>query len=195
MNIETSEVHPATVVDRFVRSLPFGTSVELGSYRYLPKTVSDERVVFRISASRVLPEFRRRGQTLDAGQEIAFHSRVRIGFRGKLRHIPMIDFKASRIDVCDLSGLTSLRKEFGINQAVFYASGRSYHMYGLTLLTHEEWLRFMYRLLLLNDDQMECVDARWVAHRLLAGYSALRWTLNSAYYQSIPTLVHSPAFA
>lgn len=195
MNAETSNEHPAAVIDQFVQSLPFGTSVELSTYSYVPKTIGDERSVFRVSAPRILSEFRRKCRSLDPGREIAFHSRVRLGFRGKIRHIPMIDFKASRIEACEIGGLAALRKEFGIDQAFFYSSGRSYHMYGLMLLTQQEWLRFMYRLLLLNDDEAECVDGRWVAHRLLAGYSALRWTLNSAQYQSIPTLVQTPVFA
>jgi hypothetical protein len=196
MNMDMSQEHPSAVIDRFVRTLSFGTTVEFSSYRYVPQTVRDERSTFKVAARRALREFQRRRQLLDNGLEIAFHSRVRVGLRRRLRHIPMIDFKTTRIDSHHLCALAELREDFGIKEAVYYSSGRSYHMYGLTLLTHDQWLRFMYRLLLLNDDdEVQCVDSRWVAHRLLAGYSALRWTLNTAHYQSVPTLVPQTAFA
>lgn len=38
-----------------------------------------------------------------------------------------------------------------------------------------------------NDKQV--VDSRWVAHRLIAGYAALRWTSHQNQYLSVPALV------
>ncbi|MHB1292207.1 MAG: primase 1D-like protein [Sulfuricella sp.] len=35
------------------------------------------------------------------------------------------------------------------------------------------------------------VDPRWVGHRLISGYAALRWTKNTEQYLNTPTLIET----
>lgn len=50
-----------------------------------------------------------------------------------------------------------------------------------------KWNRFLGRLLLMNEPGSPAlVDARWIGHRLIGGYAALRWSANSAQHDSVP---------
>jgi hypothetical protein len=83
-------------------------------------------------------------------------------------HIPMMDFK------CDYSAKNLKKiKEFlkNIGQVgVILFSGMSYHFYGINLIPDSDWHEFMGKCLLFND----YVDTRYIAHRLIDGYSCLR---------------------
>jgi hypothetical protein len=98
----------------------------------------------------------------------------------------MIDLRGDLKEGDRLELITAVR-EFGIRQLAIYNSGRSYHIYAYALLSTRRWTQFMGRCLLLNrPDRSELVDARWVGHRLLAGYGALRWTHGNVWYLSEP---------
>ena len=72
----------------------------------------------------------------------------------------------------------------------WYKSGRSYHGYGRSLLTHNDWIKQMGKLLLVNQIGVPpTVDPRWVGHRLIAGYASLRWTKNTPQYLDYPRRV------
>lgn len=73
---------------------------------------------------------------------------------------------------------------------LWFDSGRSFHGYGATLVTATEWRQLMGRLLLANKPNLlPLIDPRWVGHRLIAGYSALRWSCNTSQYIQPPQLV------
>lgn len=120
-------------------------------------------------------------------QELAIHSDVRLA-TGELKHLVMVDMSTS-----SRAHLDKLRVFLGdhfFQQISWFASGRSFHGYGATLLSGDEWVRFMGLLLLANRPKLEpTVDPRWIGHRLLAGYSALRWTRNTPHYLVAPTLI------
>ncbi|MCB4346308.1 hypothetical protein LA345_20650 [Burkholderia vietnamiensis] len=122
-----------------------------------------------------------------AGHELAFHSDVRLS-SGETRHVVMVDMATS-----SKAHLDKLRAFLGDNffqRITWYASGRSFHGYGEDLLSSDEWVKFMGLLLLVNKPHMEpTVDPRWIGHRLLAGFSALRWTKNTSHYLLPPSLV------
>jgi hypothetical protein len=45
-------------------------------------------------------------------------------------------------------------------------------------------------LLLLNKPSgFKLIDERWVGHRIMAGYSALRWSCNTKQYKKMPTQI------
>lgn len=72
----------------------------------------------------------------------------------------------------------------------WYESGRSFHGYGSRLLTKSEWIEFMGILLLSNQKDLKpTVDPRWIGHRLIGGYSALRWTKNTYHYLNFPSKI------
>ncbi len=180
--------HPALLLEKFCRRHSEIEKLELSVYSYRPQTIEDERRTFRINAQDLISRFQIEQSSLGHDQEIAFHSRVwvRRGWTQRLYHIPMIDF-GSDINDQDINRLVELSSDFGCDKFEIFNSGRSFHFYGLTLLTQRQWTRFMGRILLLNiPGAPNFVDTRWVGHRLMAGYSSLRWTQNTAHYKQRP---------
>lgn len=88
--------------------------------------------------------------------------------RGRRRHIAMVDLQG-RAHPSKERFIIEAMREAGLRRGALLVTGRSYHAYGLDLLTDEEWRRFLARCLLLP-----VVDSRHVAHRLLEGRSNLR---------------------
>jgi hypothetical protein len=83
-------------------------------------------------------------------------------------HIPMLDFVCSPTPANRATISTML--EVIEQQGVIVNSGNSYHFFGLTFLTNDEWVRFMGQALLLAP----FVDTRFIGHRLLDGECTLR---------------------
>lgn len=182
--------HPYAFMRLLKRALPAETVFEFSSYRYEPQTLEDRRHLFTVVCSEFDREWfetiiTQRGH----GEEVALHSRVRIPGTREL-HIPMIDFATSSLD--ELAECAKVFKELRLPQPYIFSSGRSYHGYVATLVDTSTWVRFMGALLLCNrPGRPEIVDSRWVGHRLIAGYSALRWTQNTSQYLSPPRRVRT----
>lgn len=92
----------------------------------------------------------------------------RVKTRDGIFHIPVLD-----LDIpVDENGAESAKEVFtnlGVEHGAIINSGKSYHGWGLELLTDAEWRRFMARALLLDR-----IDRRWVGHRLLDGQANIR---------------------
>lgn len=170
-----------------------GVIFSLSKYVYTPDSLFDERECFfmtgaELTERRVSDEI----AALRSDQELALHSNVQI--KGKTFHIPMIDFSIEKTlsdDVFDRMSLY-LPKALMLNMAV-YSSGRSFHAYSTTLLGPKDWHGLMGRLLLINPKrQPEIVDSRWIGHRLISGFSSLRWSNNSGQYKGLPTRTSFP---
>ncbi|MBI4995967.1 MAG: hypothetical protein HZC22_03530 [Rhodocyclales bacterium] len=145
---------------------------------------TDERLRFTVSIDQVTPAWlTHQLLALEPAQELALESKVRVN--GAVRHIPMLDFRGMT-----KGQLTAIMEVFPSEYAEglhVYFSGRSYHAYFATLLTPAQWIRFMGSALLCNTpSDPSVVDQRWVGHRLISGYSALRWSRNSPHYRSYP---------
>ena len=134
-----------------------------------------------LDPQRVLKVF----ESTPVGQEMAMHSDLRLT-SGERLHLVMVDMSTS-----SKAHLEKLRGFLGENlfQTIsWFASGRSFHGYGESLLQEIDWVKFMGLLLLANQPRLEhTVDPRWIGHRLVAGYSALRWTKNTHHYLGLPT--------
>jgi hypothetical protein len=169
------------ICDRYGDDLTF----QFSRYRYRPRSLMDERQIFSVHADEISPEWLYRElERLEADQELALHSLVSIG--GRDSHLRMIDF-----DGFSEQHLTSLAKvltEAEIESMRYFFSGRSFHGYSTELIDSQgEWVDFMARLLLSNFPmRVKVVDSRWVGHRLLARYSALRWSANTARHLQYP---------
>lgn len=94
---------------------------------------------------------------------------------GTIFHIPMMDFR------CETSNENLARVEEFLRiigqKGVILVSSKSYHFYGSQLLSPAEWSVFLGRCLLLidpKDPRYIYTDPRYVGHRLIEGYSALR---------------------
>ncbi len=163
-------------------------SFEFSHYTYTPRTIADERSIFLVRGEELLSEVQIGGLLRSApkGQELALHSRVHFS-DGTVQHIPMVDLSAPATGV--LTRVLAVLPDEIANSMLWFESGRSHHGYGQLLVNHDDWIRIMGRLLLVNQPQMPTiVDPRWIGHRLLAGYSALRWTKNTAHYIQQPKL-------
>ncbi|MEK7503061.1 MAG: hypothetical protein AAB556_01295 [Patescibacteria group bacterium] len=83
-------------------------------------------------------------------------------------HVPLLDLDIP-VDENGIEKIKEISLGLGIEHAAILNSGRSYHFWGLELLSDEEWRKFMYRALILDK-----IDRRWVGHRLIDGQANLR---------------------
>lgn len=189
MNIDIKS-HPVSVLQPFFRdiALVLGSSamLEFSYYKYQPQTLEDERKLFKVNITDVTPEwFFEIHQKIEEGYELAMHSRVWNG--NEMRHMLMADMavKNSRMDLLPRRMyLPSLQKSV---QPHYFNSGRSFHSYVPVLTSDDDALRKFFCDLLIHHSQL--FDGRWMGHRLLAGYAALRWSCNTGQYRSAPRLV------
>ena len=99
---------------------------------------------------------------------LAVASKAKVSNFRKTFHIPMMDFN------CEASpeNLDKIQEFLeGISQeGVVLASGRSYHFYGIKLMTKDESSVFFGKCLLLSG----YIDHRYIGHRLIDGFANLR---------------------
>jgi len=102
------------------------------------------------------------------GHGVALSSRVVLA-GGATAHIPMLDFHCPHS-----AGLAALLKQALLtmqqSRGVLVKSPRSYHYYGLEVVSPEGLTAFLARALLIDP----LVDARYIAHRLIDGVCRLR---------------------
>jgi len=82
--------------------------------------------------------------------------------------------------IANQSAICSMLGEIGQN-GVVVDSGKSYHFLGASILTSDEWIRFMGRALLFAP----FIDTRFIGHRLLDGECTLRLTAKDGKIPSI----------
>lgn len=174
--------HPYWHVRSVVSQIDNLSSISFSHYSYTRETIEDLRSTWRISRSQFLDPVIINNIILSTprGCELTINSAVQL-LDGSERHFALIDMATS-----SRAHLDKLRNFLGENfyrSVTWFKSGRSFHGYGSELLTEKTWVQFMGLLLLANKPRMEpTVDPRWIGHRLLAGYSALRWTKNTSQY-------------
>lgn len=179
--------HPILFIANFC-GLDSSCKLEFGVYTYKPQTIKDSREIVRVNANKMQKEYENLLENLDPDKDVALHSRVSMKDEANTLHIPMIDFNYSVTISNHFPEIIKLTSDFGCETVALFDSGRSYHLYGNALLKPEEWQKFMGRLLLLNQpNQEKVVDSRWIGHRLLSGYSSLRWSNNSTQYLQEPS--------
>jgi len=182
--------HPIGFVRELAALSGDSISFEFSKYQYRPRMIDDERRTYRVHAEELRGWIETTDGLLREEEDLAFHSRVYVK-NERLRHIPMVDFK-ERPSSSDLGMICNVLRTFQIDKVVLYDSGRSAHLYGVALITHEEWLRFLGRILLFNlPNDREIIDTRWVGHRLMAGYGTLRWTKNNPHYLAMPRRIRT----
>jgi len=100
---------------------------------------------------------------------------VKCSDRAEIFHIPMMDFR------CEASpeNLEKIKEFLTIigQRGIILASGRSYHFYGVELLSEKNWLNFLGKCLLFidpKDPNYIYTDPRYIGHRLMDGYAMLR---------------------
>jgi hypothetical protein len=185
------KAHPIGLVLWVTTNISPDAHLEFSRYVYRPQSVVDERDVFHVRARELSVDWLvQQLDSLDESEELAFHSRLRL--RNAWWQLPMVDFTTATKR--SLRILNTVLPAQLADLFQFYWSGRSFHAYAPILLTQEEWVKVMGNLLLANmPDRTPIVDARWIGHRLVAGYGALRWSRNSNHYRSMPKKVSMPS--
>lgn len=186
-----SKEHPYHFISPLLEKA--NSTFQLSKYVYKADSLLDEREYISVRAKEFTEEWTATTiRSLATNQELALHSKILIN--GRTWHIPMIDFAIEEILTEDaVSRLRlfipkSVRYDLGV-----FASGRSFHAYSTTLLSPKEWLGFMGRLLLINPrNGKQIIDSRWIGHRLIGGYCALRWSDNSGLYRGEPRRLNIP---
>ena len=170
-------------------SPPHTSWYDVCRYRYARRVREDERESFRVPIAEVDRRWLRRElAALSPEQELALESRVRVG--RVTRHIPMLDFVG--LERGQLSAVMDVLPQYPVREAQVYFSGRSFHAYFPLLIEPAEWVRFMGSALLCNTpSRLQIVDQRWIGHRLVGGYGALRWSANTAQYRGLPRRVRN----
>jgi len=88
---------------------------------------------------------------------------------GSQRHIPMVDFHCPP-SKSNLELATAVANELKVGPGFLLESGRSYHFYGLELMSRSALASFLGRVLLFSP----IVDRAWIAHQLIESACALR---------------------
>lgn len=180
--------HPIDFIESVLAQEKRIGEVQLSVYRYHPQSLLDDCITYRVAVEQLRATYDRLAEKLDGQEDIAFDSLVKLrGKAGIKKHFALLDFQTTDTErVEQVSEL--LVAERRPPRAALVHSGRSYHLYMGELLSYAGWVTFMGRILLLNArDGPPTVDARWVGHRLMAGYSALRWTAQGR--PSLPEVV------
>lgn len=166
-------------------------TLEFSRYVYVSYGVTLSREIFHIKGSDILHGWLEdQIEILSEGQELAFHSRVKIHEDSNIFHIPMIDFVNTKSASKIISKISPLNEILDSN-LVLYESGNSFHGYFFQLLKQAEWHEFLGRALLCNPPSRfndDIVDSRWVGHSLVHGFSALRWSKKTEKYKIVPKL-------
>lgn len=106
--------------------------------------------------------------------------------QGRDFYYPQLDFAAAKLTPGDIYEV----RQQSYHDLSLYESGRSFHAYGRDLMTHDEWTRYMGRLLLVNKvGQDALVDWRWIGHSLECGQSFMRFTSASPRYKKVPSYI------
>jgi hypothetical protein len=170
-------VHPIDFVESLLAENECINEVQLSVYRYHPQSVTEERTPYEVRATQLRASYERFLERLKEGEDISFDSVVRMcGKTRSKKHFAFLDFQTAHIKRIE-EAAELLVAEYHEPRAVLVHSGRSYHLYMGVLLPHPAWVRFMGRILLLNvRGEPPTVDPRWVGHRLVGGYGALRWS-------------------
>ncbi len=108
------------------------------------------------------------GKPSSDGKVIGLCSRCELA-HGQSAHLPMLDLQCEPSPQL-VESIVDCMKLLGLATGMLVESGRSYHVYGLPLLSEAEWNEFMYTALLLYP----LVDPRWIGHRLLDRAGVLR---------------------
>jgi hypothetical protein len=167
----------------------YGNNMELNfsRYRYRRRVREDVRESFAAPLKKVNKRWLLyQLSSLAAREELALESRVL--FNDKVRHIPMVDFYG--MGHGQLTAILDVLPRYTRREPFVYFTGRSFHAYFPVLVSRRQWVKFMGSALLCNTpEHPRVIDQRWVGHRLIAGYSALRWSWNTERYNGFPRRV------
>lgn len=208
--------HPLYFLQMVAKECPTLRSFELISYDvndgHYGDTATADKETHEVDASAIVEvgsEIIR--EAAKDNLDVVVSSRVTMKDDNEVYHMPMFDLSVPKIlsyqnlhqDEVFLNAFAiATGMEFQENFALF-ESGRSYHAYGMfrskyTLLGEQRWCDFMMQLLTLPGlhDSIPAVesvaDFRWIGHRMLKGFAALRLSAVDKHYLQEPAMVYCP---
>lgn len=163
--------------------------MEFSKYIHLEHGRTERRIVLRRELAGVTRDWLNHILSgLEQDEELAFHSRLY--WHGQEFHLPLADFRI-RMNPEDAGDLVCSKCDLERTRMEVYDSGRALHGYYFKAMRMDEWLKYLGKLLLINDS-VEYIDSRWVGHSLRNGFSGLRWSCNTRQHKSMPALaLHS----
>lgn len=182
--------HPIQFVYELISRGGEDQTFSFSKYFYRKNSVFDEREEFLVAASEINDGWlHAQLAELRPGWELAVNSKI-LDKRGRTKHFGMIDFTGMPKMQTLREATNNWLQSGAWNNLTLYDSGRSLHGYYSVLMSAAEFRGFLGRLLLMNAlDDEPLVDSRWIGHRLLGGYCALRWSNNSESYLKTPSRV------
>jgi hypothetical protein len=178
-------IRPIDFVERILADHPSISEVFMSVYRRHPHTLIDDRDNYFVPLEKLREKYEALLCKLAKDEEIAFNSLVKTG--GAYSHLLLVDFRSPDRSLVQQTAEDFI-DEYAVKRAALFESCRSFHLYLNKLVTQELWVKFMGRLLLVNDRVGPVLtDARWVGHRLIGGYGALRWSANTPRYAEFGT--------
>lgn len=176
------------VVARIIKINPQIRSMFFEIYTPLPRlkderaggaSISLERLLFHnpketeeailLERDRItLEQLKKMLNGLVINRSLAVASCVKLFSASETFHLPMMDFRCEVLpeNLATVINFLRLIKKRG----VVLDSGRSYHYYGLKPISEKDWLKFLGQCLLFKG----YASARFIGHRLIDGYAALR---------------------
>lgn len=192
--------HPLIALDKIINSLP-ATQLEFRflAYSYKDGDYADEKnyewheeACFNgleiTSRCYELDQFFKKAA--EKGRDVVVCSDVTVG-GAEGWHIPLIDF-ACNPKYNEIGRRDDIKCPLRFKELVFFNSGRSMHAYGIELLKTDDWVKFMGRCLLMNFQDFEIADTRWIGWCLDRGFSALRLSCQNEKYKQLPQLMENP---
>jgi hypothetical protein len=107
-------------------------------------------------------------RNLAPGESLFVSSQVKLA-NGRSIHLPMMDF-ACYDSIGDLKKVVFAISAMGLGRGVVLSSGNSFHYYGYSHLSMDQWIQFLGKCLLL----VPITDARYIGHRMIDGGCTLR---------------------
>ncbi len=130
---------------------------------------ANKRTVRKVSRDEILAgNLQAIADSLCENELVGITSKVFL-YGGGSGHIPMMDFICP-ISSANLFVLKKLLMQSGQHRGFILESGRSYHYYGMELISDEGWRTFVGKCLLMHG----FVDSRYTGHQLVEGYCVLR---------------------
>jgi hypothetical protein len=182
--------HPIRLVYDLILLRGESLRFSFSRYLYRPNSIFDEREVFQVAGGELSDDWLAdQLRQLKPEWELALNSVV-TDSRGRRMHIGMIDFMPGADAVVARRLIQRYIGDDASLQTHLFNSGRSLHGYVMRLIKPGDFGEYLGRLLLMNQvGDSPIVDARWVGHRLMGGYCALRWSSNSRRHSDLPARV------
>lgn len=185
--------HPIAVYIPYLLTeglITYESIISFKQYTYIKSQFVDDFSEFKAKASEVDIEWlQMKINQLSNTEEIAINSEILCGKR-KI-YLPLVDLSPKDINNKKFHEVISKLLDYWGMDFFVFDSGRSFHLYGTKpFKTKSSWLKFTASLLLLNEPgKQTLIDTRWVGHRMMAGFSSLRLSNNTAQYKRYPILM------